>query len=88
MKVLWLCNLPLPACAAQLGIEASNKEGWVSGMAEAVLTIRFRCPGTGFPRERTSAAEPHGQGKRKFLVTDSRKTWAMRKNMTKGWNRP
>lgn len=37
MKVLWLCNLPLPACAAQLGIEASNKEGWVSGMAEAVL---------------------------------------------------
>ena len=38
MKVLWLCNIMLPAAAHRLGREASNKEGWISGMADAVLT--------------------------------------------------
>ena len=37
MKVLWLCNIALPMAARQLGLEASNKEGWVGGMAESVL---------------------------------------------------
>lgn len=37
MKVLWLCNTMLPAVAAILGKEASNKEGWVSGMMKALL---------------------------------------------------
>lgn len=37
MKVLWLCNMVLPAAARELGMEASVKEGWVSGMAGAVL---------------------------------------------------
>ena len=30
MKVLWLCNMVLPAAARELGMEASVKEGWVS----------------------------------------------------------
>ena len=37
MKVLWLCNTMLPVIARQLGLEASNKEGWISGMADMVL---------------------------------------------------
>lgn len=37
MRVLWLCNGMLPIVARQLGLEASNKEGWVSGMADMVL---------------------------------------------------
>lgn len=37
MKVLWLCNIMLPLVARHLGMEASNKEGWLSGMADAVL---------------------------------------------------
>lgn len=37
MKVLWICNLILPAIAAELGLEASNKEGWVAGLAEKIL---------------------------------------------------
>lgn len=37
MRVLWLCNMMLPMVARQLGQEGSNKEGWVSGMAAAVL---------------------------------------------------
>ena len=38
MKVLWVCNIMLPVIAEHLGLEASNKEGWLSGLAEAVLT--------------------------------------------------
>ncbi len=37
MKVLWLCNIVLPAAARQLGMEVSNKEGWVNGMADMLL---------------------------------------------------
>lgn len=37
MKVLWLCNIVLPAAARTLGLEVSNKEGWISGMADMVL---------------------------------------------------
>ncbi len=37
MRVLWLCNTMLPMIARQLGLEGSNKEGWVSGMADTVL---------------------------------------------------
>lgn len=37
MKVLWLCNVALPMVARQLGMEVSNKEGWISGIAQALL---------------------------------------------------
>lgn len=37
MKVLWICNIMLPMIAEQLHMEASNKEGWLSGLASAVL---------------------------------------------------
>ncbi len=37
MKVLWLCNMIMPMIAEQLGLEASNKEGWLSGLASVTL---------------------------------------------------
>lgn len=37
MRVLWLCNLPLPMVAAEWNIEPSNKEGWVAGLANTLL---------------------------------------------------
>ncbi len=37
MKVLWLCNFMLPAVAEHLGLPATNKEGWISGLASVVL---------------------------------------------------
>lgn len=40
MKVLWLCNFMLPVIAGQLHMEATNKEGWISGLADAVLERR------------------------------------------------
>ena len=41
MKVLWLCNVMLPVIAEQLNLEASNKEGWLSGLADVVLKKRY-----------------------------------------------
>ena len=35
MKVLWLCNIILPKVAAKMGLNASNKEGWLSGASAA-----------------------------------------------------
>lgn len=40
MKVLWLCNIMLPMIAEQLNMEASNKEGWLSGLADVILKKR------------------------------------------------
>ena len=37
MRVLWLCNFMLPVVAEHLGKEATNKEGWLSGLAAQVL---------------------------------------------------
>lgn len=37
MRVLWLCNIMLPLVAEQLHMEASNKEGWLTGLSETVL---------------------------------------------------
>ncbi len=37
MKVLWLCNIMLPVAAEYLHLEASNKEGWLSGLASVML---------------------------------------------------
>lgn len=37
MRVLWLCNVMLPMIAEQLKLEATNKEGWISGLASVVL---------------------------------------------------
>ena len=37
MRILWLCNFMLPMVAEYLGLEATNKEGWISGLAGEVL---------------------------------------------------
>ena len=59
MKVLWLCNMIIPMVARQLNLDASNKEGWISGLAEVVLrkqqenqielSIAFPAPKVMFP---------------------------------------
>lgn len=37
MRVLWLCNIMLPSVAAALGRNASNKEGWLTGLSGQLL---------------------------------------------------
>ena len=37
MRVLWLCNIMLPAIAEKLHRESSVKEGWISGLLERFL---------------------------------------------------
>lgn len=34
MRVLWVCNIMLPVIAEHIGVEASNREGWLTGLAE------------------------------------------------------
>lgn len=36
-KVLWVCNIMLPAIARKLNLPYSNREGWLSGIFERVL---------------------------------------------------
>lgn len=36
MKVLWICNFMLPAIAKTLGLPATNKEGWLTGLANVI----------------------------------------------------
>ncbi len=36
MRVLWVCNIVLPVIARALGRECSNKEGWLTGVMEAL----------------------------------------------------
>ena len=31
MRVLWLCNIMLPAFAKAEGLPSSNREGWLTG---------------------------------------------------------
>lgn len=53
MKVLWVCNIMLPVIAEALHREASNKEGWLSGLlaqvaaenqGEIQLAVAFPAP--------------------------------------------
>ncbi len=51
MKILWLCNIILPSIASKLNLKPSNKEGWLSGICDAVrerndfeLAISFPVP--------------------------------------------
>lgn len=37
MKVLWVCNIMLPAIAKQLGVSYSNREGWLSGLLDRTV---------------------------------------------------
>lgn len=38
MKVLWLCNMMLPAVGEHLGLETSPKEGWLSGLFQMAVS--------------------------------------------------
>lgn len=40
MKVLWLCNILLPAFAKHEGIEYTNREGWLSGSFDKISAQR------------------------------------------------
>ena len=37
MRVLWVCNIMLPVVAEYLQLEASTKEGWLTGLSTTIL---------------------------------------------------
>ena len=51
-KVLWICNIMLPAIARELGVLYSNREGWLSGIFEKVREGQAPfCLGVCFPAQ-------------------------------------
>ncbi len=44
MRVLWLCNIMLPAIAKHLGKEENHKEGWLSGTYNRLKQADFSLP--------------------------------------------
>lgn len=44
MRVLWVCNIMLPRIAETLGQEVNNKEGWITGLMDAVLKFNLEFP--------------------------------------------
>ena len=59
MKVLWVCNIMLPVIAEALHKEASNKEGWLSGLLEQVAAENSRYGGA------LETADSNATGKRR-----------------------
>lgn len=51
MRVLWLCNIMLPAIAEEAGLPYSNREGWLTGIYEKIC------------ENKKKAGEPTGTGK-------------------------
>lgn len=56
MRVLWVCNIAIPAIATQLDLPVSNREGWLTGLLEKIslkpISGRFSL-GVAFPVEGT-----------------------------------
>lgn len=54
MRVLWVCNIAVPAIATQLNLPVSNREGWLTGLIEKIslkpISGRFTL-GVAFPVE-------------------------------------
>ncbi len=38
MRVLWVCNRAIPVVAKHINIECGNKEGWLTGLSEKLLS--------------------------------------------------
>lgn len=54
MRILWVCNIMLPAIARQLNLPYSNREGWLSGLLERIALEQSRNHielGIAFPAE-------------------------------------
>ncbi len=79
MKVLWLCNIMLPAIAQELELPYSNREGWLTGIYERICREKKR-NGNGmrielgicFPMdEGTEEAMRRQEKKREFRLEES-----------------
>ncbi len=59
MRVLWLCNIMLPAIARELGLPYSNREGWLTGIYERICHAKERLgregEGERFPKGQNGA---------------------------------
>lgn len=74
MKVLWLCNVMIPMIAEQFNLKGTNKEGWISGMADMVLKNKREHSvdlAVAFPAPRVMFPTGHDICKRVLEIEDS-----------------
>ena len=87
MKVLWLCNVMMPMIAEQLNMEATNKEGWLSGLADVVLKKRYENGidlAVAFPAPESLFPEGHDVCMRKITVQGGKMTcYGFREDVTR-----
>ena len=75
MKVLWICNVPLPIIAADMQIDTPNICGWLSGFSDCLMhdtsvELHVAFPITGLKEMKTGCAETihyYAFNKRKLL---------------------
>ena len=61
MRILWVCNQCVPQIAEKLNIPGSNKEGWLAGLFERVMTAKDEFTlGLAFPHHENMSAEADG----------------------------
>lgn len=87
MKILWLCNVMMPMIAKQLNLEASNKEGWLSGLASVVLKKRIENGielAVAFPAPEEMLSEESGVCVHKIIVQGTELTcYGFREDVSK-----
>lgn len=81
-KVLWICNIMLPAIARQLGLPYSNREGWLTGIFEQLTAEKENRqiePGICFPVE---DGQKEGQEEGKAFKVKGVSCYAFRENVS------
>lgn len=63
MRVLWLCNIMLPAIAQELKLPYSNREGWLTGIYERIRREKEAAVKTGGIREMSEREMDGREGK-------------------------
>ncbi len=66
MKILWICNIPLPMISEQLGIPTSKSGGWLVGLSNALCASEDVSLTVCFPQSAPIAGETKGIRYRSF----------------------
>ena len=61
MRILWVCNIPLPEACTLLGLPAVQGGGWMAALAQRLLRTQGIILGVLFPADGCSAARVEGE---------------------------
>ncbi len=79
VKALWVCNIMLPFIARALGVSASNKEGWLTGIVNKVIENRKK--DSAFLLELAVCFPAYGENCPACLEVDGIRCYAFREDL-------